>query len=402
MTTVQTLDLILIIVVGIILLLGIIVAFLFLRNKGDGKDSKKNADNKADGSKKSESGAYTKDGKPIESIYKFMEFEEIKDNMIIRKNGKQYIMVIECHGINYDLLSEDEKISVEEGFVQFLNAISFPVQLYLQTRSLNMNDILDQYNVRIDRVRDEINKLDTQIQAAKAKGNKDLVDRLTFDRRKKLNILEYGEDIAEYSARMNQNRNVLQQKTYIIVSYFSSELGDIGNYSKDEIIDMCFSELYTRCQTLIRSLASASVYGKTLDSEALVELLYVAYNRDDADRYQFSKALDANYDNLYSTAKDVLEKKQEKLEKEIYDEATDLASDSLLTADKLVREKRKQLVKNKAVEIVNEYRDELDDELLEETKKQIREANGDKKKAAKEEKKEKPNNGKRAIRRPTM
>lgn len=55
-----------------------------------------------------------------ESIFDFMEFEEIVDNMIVRKNGTQYIMVLQCNGVNYDLMSEQEKISVEEGFVQFL------------------------------------------------------------------------------------------------------------------------------------------------------------------------------------------------------------------------------------------------------------------------------------------
>ena len=66
-----------------------------------------------------------------ESIYEFMEFEEIVDNMIVRKKGQQYVMIIQCNGVNYDLMSEDEKISVEEGFVQFLNTLRFPIQLYV-------------------------------------------------------------------------------------------------------------------------------------------------------------------------------------------------------------------------------------------------------------------------------
>ena len=64
-----------------------------------------------------------------ESIFEFMEFDEIVDNMIVRKNGTQYIMVLQCNGVNYDLMSEQEKISVEEGFVQFLNTLRFPIQL---------------------------------------------------------------------------------------------------------------------------------------------------------------------------------------------------------------------------------------------------------------------------------
>ena len=57
-----------------------------------------------------------------QSIFNFMEFETVTDNMIVQKNGNRYLMVVECQGINYDLMSGVEKTSVEEGFVQFLNA----------------------------------------------------------------------------------------------------------------------------------------------------------------------------------------------------------------------------------------------------------------------------------------
>ena len=77
-----------------------------------------------------------------ESIFDFMEFDEIVDNMIVRKKGTQYIMVLQCNGVNYDLMSEQEKISVEEGFVQFLNTLRFPIQLYIQSRTLNLRDII--------------------------------------------------------------------------------------------------------------------------------------------------------------------------------------------------------------------------------------------------------------------
>lgn len=49
--------------------------------------------------------------------------------------------------------------------------------------------------------------------------------------------------------------------------------------------------------------------GKILDSNALADLLYVAYNRDDAEVYGVDKAIQAGYDELYSTAPDVLDKR---------------------------------------------------------------------------------------------
>ena len=72
----------------------------------------------------------------------FMEFDEIVDNMIVRKNRNQFVMVIQCNGVNYDLMSADEKMGVEEGFVQFLNTLRFPIQLYVQSRTLNLKAII--------------------------------------------------------------------------------------------------------------------------------------------------------------------------------------------------------------------------------------------------------------------
>ena len=74
----------------------------------------------------------------VGSVFDFMEFDKIEDNMIIQKKGARYVMVVECQGINYDLMSQAEKVGVEEGFIQFLNTLSHPVQIYTQTRKINL------------------------------------------------------------------------------------------------------------------------------------------------------------------------------------------------------------------------------------------------------------------------
>ena len=248
-------------------------------------------------------------GMPRESIFKFMEFDEVKDNMIIRKNRSQYVMIVQCSGVNYDLMSEDEKIAVEEGFVQFLNTLRFPIQLYIQTRSLNLRDIVDEYKNKVSEIAQDIEKVKARIQAAKDTKNERLLQKLQFEKTRKERVLDYGLDITEYVARMSLNKNVLQQRTYLILSYYASETGASADTPQEEMDGMCFSELYTRAQTAIRSLQASEVTSRILSSEEICELLYIAYNRDDSELLQFSKALDGQYDALYSTGKDVLEKK---------------------------------------------------------------------------------------------
>ena len=356
-------------IVLVVIIIGLIVAYYFLVYK-----SKVNTEER-DKAKEIKTANKEFNGIPRETTDKILDFDEIKDDMLIRKNGQQYIMVIQCKGINYDLLSEEEKESVERGFVEFLNNIRFPIQLYVQTRSLNLRKTIDAYKEKVNVIADEIKSLQKQRAEYLRTGNQKQVQMTDFEIRRKENVLEYGQDISNYIGRMSFNQNVLQQKTYVVVSYFKSELGNIANYSKDEIINMVFTELYTRAETLIRSLGSAQVSGRILDSEELTELLYIAYNRDEEQIYQLDRALDAQYDALYSTSKDVLQKQRDRIDKQIDDMAVDLASDSLLEADNILkdREKLNNELRERTIEIIEEYKNQLSPDLYNETKKIIEE-----------------------------
>lgn len=375
MSPVNILNIILVILVFIIAGLTLLYFYIGYRNKNKTKEEIKASEKKG---KSSEYTSSVQGNLPKESIFKFMEFDEIKDNMIIRKGRTQYVMVIQCQGVNYDLLSEKEKIAVEEGFVQFLNTLRFQIQLYVQTRSLNLKDIIEGYRNRVKDVQKDVEQIRSKIKEASENGNLQLLEKLKYEEKRKVNILEYGADVSEYIARMSLNKNVLQQKTYVIISYYSSELGNVSNYSKEEIDNMCFSELYTRTQSILKSLASCEVSGKILNSEELAELLYIAYNRDDSELLQISKALDAQYDALYSTSKDVLEKKKAVLDKEIEEKAIEVATKSLVSADekleqeKKLKDKRKKQIEKKAIDLINEYKDDMDKELYEKTIEEVK------------------------------
>lgn len=368
-----------------IIILGGILCLLLYKNK---KAKLESEEEKSDSSAENKKPAGKSQGKI--SIKKFMEFDDIVDNMIVRKNRQQYVMVVKCKGINYDLLSEDEKIAVENGFTQFLNTLRFPVQLYVQTRSLNLRDIIEVYNSKVDGLKQEVDSLDLKIKKAKMSGNIELQQRLEFDRRRKANVLAYGSDVTDYISKMSLNKNVLQQNTYVIVSYYASEIGtEINNYAKHEIDSMCFNELYIRTQSIIRGLATAEVYGRILESEELAELLYIAYNRDDAEIMQLRKALDAEYDSFYSTAPDIMQKRIEKLQNEIEQEAADLATESMLEADRIrtLERSKKHRIKERAVELVEEYREEMDKDLYIGTKAQIEKYDTSNEEANKQEEK---------------
>ena len=381
LSQIEILNLIMIGIIAIIGILSLIVVFIIIKMRLKEKQRIEENSSKIIGEKNNNQAKkinlITRDGKEIDSIYKFMEFDSITDNMIIRKNREQFIMVIECKGINYDLLSNDEKSAVELGFISFLNTIRTPIQLYVQTRKLDMSNLLNSYSRRTDAMLEEVRKIDAQIQLAKQNGNDELVKKLSFDRKRKMNIVEYSESIEEYTNKINDSQYMLQQKTYIVVSYYASEIGETKKYSDIELNDLVFSELFTRTQTILNALTSSEITGKVLNSEELAELLYVAYNRESSDTYTLKNALDAQYDRLYSTAKDVLETRKQELRKQIETEAMKLATNSITKADEQLREERKQKaieIKKKAESIMADYKDDLSKELYDKTIKQIREA----------------------------
>ena len=227
----DTTTMITMIVVGVVILVAFLLIFyLVLSSKQKKKKKQQIAETPV-----TYKGQILEEGVKMDSIYSFMEFDEVTDNMIIRKNRTQYVMVIQCQGINYDLLSEDEKVAVESGFVQFLNTLRFPIQLYVQTRSLNLKDIIEGYKRRMLEMKEEVAKLEQKAEQASKLGNLDKLEKIEYEIRRKQNVLEYGTDVSDYIARLSQNSNILQQKTYVIVSYYSAELGDTSKMSKDEM-----------------------------------------------------------------------------------------------------------------------------------------------------------------------
>lgn len=321
---------ILTIVIVVIVILLAILAFVYFRSntKKKQKEERIEKDSVAKEDKNSKVKTFT-----VESVMDFMEFDRIEDNMIIEKDGQKFIMVIECQGINYDLMSEVEKNAVEEGFIQFLNTIRHPIQIYVQTRTINLESSLQNYKDRVKQIEENFQKQEAHYKEMQTSGNytKEQVQQAYYELTKQKNLTEYGKDIIYSTEMMSLNKNVLNQKYYIVIPYYSEELGQ-NDFDKEEIKNMAFTELYTRCQSAIRTLSACEVNGKILTSDELVELLYVAYNRDEQEVFGLDKALRAGYDELYTTAPDILDKKMQTLDKNIEEEAIKKANEKVAEA----------------------------------------------------------------------
>ncbi len=350
----NSLSSILMIIIIIIVILLAVLALIYFRSKNAKPKKEKNisVDDGTEVGAAKEKKAKTF---AVESVMDFMEFDKVEDNMIVAKNGAKYIMVVECQGINYDLMSEIEKNAVEEGFVQFLNTIRYPIQIYVQTRTINLENSIQTYKDRVKQIEDNFQRQEQRYREMRSSGRytKEQLDSAYYELTKQRNLTEYGKDIIFSTERMSLNKNVLNQKYYIIVPYYPEELGQ-NDFDKQEIQNLAFSELYTRAQSVIRTLAACDVNGKILTSNELVDLLYVAYNRDEQEVYGLDKALRAGYDELYSTAPDILDKKMRALDNQIEQEAFKKANEKVIEA---------QSAKEKALQRKENNMDNLIDNL---------------------------------------
>ena len=314
-----------------------------------------------------------------QSIFDFMEFDAVEDNMIVQKESKRYVMIVECQGINYDLMSQMEKVAVEEGFQQFLNTLRHPIQIYIQTRTINLEENINRYKERIKDLEQKYNRAlyeYRRMQESEVYSQEDL-RKYYYEVTKQKNLLDYGRDIVANTENMSLNKNILNKKYYVIISYYVEE-GNLEKYDKEEIRNMAFSELYTKAQSVIRALSACSVAGKILDSRGLIELLYMAYNRDDAELYGLDAILNSQYDVLYSTSQDVFEKKIRYLDREIQDRAINKANEAVekvkSRAEQAAEEKEQnmdELVNSLAQLIIKENRQYIGSDIAEEATKEI-------------------------------
>lgn len=362
----------------IVILFVLVIVYLILKLKKDketvslnvSKDKKSNTNKTAT--------ANMQYGK--QSIFNFMEFNEIKDNMIMQRKGERYLMVVECQGVNYDLMSGVEKSGVEDGFVQFLNTLRHPIQIYIQTRSVNLKGSIDTYKERIKDIEEKLNSMKKRYKEMQDSENytEEQLNKMFFEITKQTNLYEYGKDVVYNTEKMSSNKNVSTKKFYVIVPYYTSELGS-NEFDKSEVESLAFSELYTRCQSIIRTLGVCEVSGKILNSVELAELLYVAYNRDEAEVFEIGRALEAGCDEMYSTAPDVLEKKMKNLDKEIEEKAIKKAREVVNEVQDERRLKIKQkevsmddLINDLALSIIEENKEYLGDEVVDEAKEKIK------------------------------
>ena len=366
----------------IFIVMGLAVVFFIIRNKEKSKNSEKQEEENNE--IKTSIPSTTKIAKEYEkkSIFDFIEFDTVKDNMIVQKNGKVFLMVIECKGINYDLMSEIEKASTEQGFSNFLNTLREPIQIYIQTRTVNLEKNIITYKEKVEKIKDRINLKEYKLKEYMNRSNinEKVLKEKQFELLRERNLYSYGVDIVTDTKRMSLNKNVLKKKYYIILRYYydTADQAEAGLLSPEEMRETAFSNLYTKATSMISVLSAIGISGKPLNSFELVDLLYNAYNRDDSEVFGIDKAVEAGYDELYVDSQSVIDKKILALNNEIQLRAKE---EAINTVNKVKDEREKELdeiednlediIMNLAKQMINDEKTNIPKDIKEEAIQRI-------------------------------
>lgn len=180
----------------------------------------------------------------------FLEFVDIMENAIDLGNY-QYRAIIECSSISYGLRTPLERDQIEYGFQGFLNSLSYPIVLYVQTRAVDNTNILKGIQQNADKA----------------------VENLP-------SLKQYSDT---YMAYMNELPYITGfpkcKKKYVIIPY--DEITDLSELSDEEKEDFCMDELMTRAASCCAELNAIGIKTTILDRRELAKVIYAAFHRND-------------------------------------------------------------------------------------------------------------------------
>lgn len=199
------------------------------------------------------------------STQDFVAIKEIRDNVVIGKSG-QFSMVLLASSINFALKSTDEQEAILAQFQQFLNTIEFTLQIYIQSRRLNIEPYLNL-----------LSQLDS-------KQESELM---------RTQLREYIEFIRSFTL----NVDVMSKNFFVVVPYSPTRISFSSGITKllsprstnmgtaKNVSDSQFEEhriqLEQRVGLISEGLSRVGVRTVTLQKDDLVDFYYHVYNPAD-------------------------------------------------------------------------------------------------------------------------
>ena len=197
------------------------------------------------------------------SVQDFIPIQEIRDGVVVLRGGELRSVLL-ASSVNFDLKSSDEQEAIIMQYQNFLNSLDFSLQMFVQSRRLNIKPYL---NMLDERLREQTN---------------DLI---------KLQTREY----IDFISNVTDQSNIMTKSFFVVVPYspaFASTsggggilggvMGSLGgaNRKKSDLekFEEERSQLEERKSVVIQGLSRIGIRTISLGTEELVELFYKIFN----------------------------------------------------------------------------------------------------------------------------
>ena len=206
-----------------------------------------------------------------------LQIAEIRDGIVIMNDGS-FRSVIMVKSINFDLMSPQERESVEFSYQGFLNSLYFPIQIQVRSQKVDLRPYIE----KLDKIRSEHDNM--------------LLALLM-------------EDYIEFMNGVAMSTNIMDKRFYVVIPFIpvgldaqkAVEAGKnfignlLGSFTapkeqhvtiNEADLEAAKTELRNRVQAALAGLLQCGIQGLPLDTQELIELYYDAYNPDTATRQQ--------------------------------------------------------------------------------------------------------------------
>ncbi|MFZ2664255.1 MAG: hypothetical protein WAX66_02745 [Patescibacteria group bacterium] len=193
-----------------------------------------------------------------------LDILDIKDNFVILKNGT-VCAVIQTTAVNFDLLSEIEQDAIIAAFSMLLNSITFPIQIVIRSRKLDISKYVD-----------KVRKVESKI-----------TDPL---------LKHQAEAYRKFVQEVIKVNEVLDKKFYVVIASGLSRVGQegagafdwfmklLGKQNKrvsvnvEKVLRDGIVELSPKVDHITKEFNRIGIKTKQLSTQELVELYFDIYN----------------------------------------------------------------------------------------------------------------------------
>lgn len=209
--------------------------------------------------------------KTVASTQAYLPISEIREGTVILKDGSMRAVVI-VSSFNFALKSDDEKNAIISSYQEFLNSLSFPIQIVSNSRKIDLSLYLN------------------EVKQAAAQQTNPLI---------KIQTEEYHNFIQQ----LLDVSNIMEKRFFVVVPYYpfgiNESTGLPNPFKKKEAMPQSNLEenrkkLLERVEEIISGLSSVGLRCAALGTEDLLELYYSIYNPDTAKNQKIKSADDLN------------------------------------------------------------------------------------------------------------